>query len=169
MLECDRIDVSEGIDINKTNASKECDICHYQYFKEIGFKYEPCLCNSYHDLIEKATSFNDVAVVYVKRSAYRIRFWYKRKNDAISIIKNFNLNNKKGFLKYFLNEFFVPYGSSLETNILLTSILSIFVTHFYNRSKKKNNFFDSSLGVQGVIVCFYNSSKQVGVFLDFKG
>ena len=29
MLECDRIDVSEGIDINKTNASKECDICHY--------------------------------------------------------------------------------------------------------------------------------------------
>ena len=29
MLEYDRIDISEGIDINKTNASKECDICHY--------------------------------------------------------------------------------------------------------------------------------------------
>ena len=29
MLEYDRIDISEGIDINKTNALKECDICHY--------------------------------------------------------------------------------------------------------------------------------------------
>ena len=37
MLEYDRIDISEGIDVNKTNASKECDICHYWYFKDIGF------------------------------------------------------------------------------------------------------------------------------------
>ena len=29
MLEYDRIDISEGIDVNKTNASKECDICNY--------------------------------------------------------------------------------------------------------------------------------------------
>ena len=29
MLEYDRIDISERIDINKTNASKECEICHY--------------------------------------------------------------------------------------------------------------------------------------------
>ena len=29
MLEYDRIDVSEGIDIHKTNLSKESDICHY--------------------------------------------------------------------------------------------------------------------------------------------
>ena len=45
MLKYDRIDVSEGIDINKTNASKECDICHYWYFKDICFKYEPYLYN----------------------------------------------------------------------------------------------------------------------------
>ena len=29
MLYCNKIDVSEGIDTNKTSASKECDICHY--------------------------------------------------------------------------------------------------------------------------------------------
>ena len=29
MLEYDRIDISEGTDVNKTNVSKECDICHY--------------------------------------------------------------------------------------------------------------------------------------------
>ena len=41
MLEYDRIDISEGIDIKKRNGSKECRICHYWYFKDIGFKYEP--------------------------------------------------------------------------------------------------------------------------------
>ena len=34
-----RTDISEGIDINKTNASKECDICHYWYFLSNGFKF----------------------------------------------------------------------------------------------------------------------------------
>ena len=37
MLEYDRIDVSKGTDVNKTILSKECDICHYWYFKDIGF------------------------------------------------------------------------------------------------------------------------------------
>ena len=32
MLEYDKIVISEGIDINKTYAPKECDICHYWYF-----------------------------------------------------------------------------------------------------------------------------------------
>ena len=67
MRECARIDISEGIDINKTNLSKECDICHYQYIKDIGFKYEKYLCNDCHDLMQKAVSFNNVAVVYVKK------------------------------------------------------------------------------------------------------
>ena len=40
MLEYDIIDISEGIDVNKTNLSKECDICLYWYFKDVGFKYE---------------------------------------------------------------------------------------------------------------------------------
>ena len=37
MLEYDRIDISEGIDTEKTNKSKECKICHYWYFKDINF------------------------------------------------------------------------------------------------------------------------------------
>ena len=57
MLEYERIDISEGIDVNKTNLSKECDLCHYWYFKKIGFKYEPYLCNGCHDLMQKAMSF----------------------------------------------------------------------------------------------------------------
>ena len=69
MLGYDRIDISEGIDVNKASASKECDICHYWYFKDNGFKYEPYLCNGCHDLMQKFISFDDVAIVYVKGSA----------------------------------------------------------------------------------------------------
>ena len=103
MLEYDRIHVSEGIDINKTKESKECDICHYWYFLDKDFKYKPYLCNGCHDLMQKATSFNDVAVVYVKGSAYRVHFWYMSKNDAISI-----MNNSKTWLikRVFYNFFY---------------------------------------------------------------
>ena len=52
MLEYDRIDVSEGIDVNKTNASKECDHCHYWYFLDKGFKFEPYVYNACHDLMQ---------------------------------------------------------------------------------------------------------------------
>ena len=98
MLEHDGINISEGIDVNETNASKECDICLYWYFKDIGFKYDSYLCNGCHDLMQKVMSFNDVAIVCVKENACGIQFWYMNKNDAISIINNSNLVDKKGAL-----------------------------------------------------------------------
>ena len=63
MLEYDKIDVSERIDANKINASKECDVCHYWYFLDKDFKYQPYLCNGCHDLMKKALNFNDVPIV----------------------------------------------------------------------------------------------------------
>ena len=85
-------------DINKTNASKECDICHHWYFSDRNFKYEPYLCNGCHDVMQKALNFNDVAIVSAKGSDYRIHFWYMSKNNAINIMKNSNLNEKSGLL-----------------------------------------------------------------------
>ena len=98
MLEYDRIDISEGIDVNKTRQSKECDIYHYWYLKDIGFRYELSLCNACHDLMPKTMSFNNVAIVYVKRNACRIHFWHMSNDDAISITNNSNLVNKMGVL-----------------------------------------------------------------------
>ena len=92
MPEYDKIDISEGLDIKETNASKECDICHYWYFLSKNFNYGPYLCNDCHDLMQKAMNFNDVAIVYVKESEYRINFWHMSKNDSINIVKNSNLN-----------------------------------------------------------------------------
>ena len=82
MLEENGIDISEGIDVNQTNTSTECDICHNWYFKDIGFKCEPYLNDGCHNLMQKVMSFNDFAIVYVKGNAYRINFWYMSKNDA---------------------------------------------------------------------------------------
>ena len=48
--------------------------------------------------MQKAVSFNDVPIVYVQGSAYRIHFWYMSKDDAVSIMNNSNLVDKKGAL-----------------------------------------------------------------------
>ena len=101
MLEYDRIDISEGIYIKKTNASKQYKICRYWYFKDTGFKNDLYLCNGCHGVMQKAISFNDVAGVYVKGSAYRIHFWYMSKDDAISIMNNSNLVDKMRVLNLF--------------------------------------------------------------------
>ena len=45
MLQYKRIDVSEGIDVSKTSLSKEYEICHYWYFEDDGFKFEPHVCD----------------------------------------------------------------------------------------------------------------------------
>ena len=45
MLCFGRIDVSEGTDDSKTSKSKECDICHYWYFLNKGFKFQSDICN----------------------------------------------------------------------------------------------------------------------------
>ena len=98
MLEYKRIDISEGIGVNKTNFSKECDICHYWYFKDIGFKHEPYFCNGCHDLMQKAMSFNNITIVHVKGNAYRSNFWYTSKDEAINIINGSILLDKRGVL-----------------------------------------------------------------------
>ena len=105
MLKYDRIDISEGIDINKTNSSKECYICHYWYFLDKDFNYEPYLCNGCHNLMQKAMSFNDAAIVSIKGNDYRIHFWYMSKDDAISIMNSSSLNEKTGSLF----DFFIIY------------------------------------------------------------
>ena len=101
MLEYDRIDILEEIDVNKTNASKECDICHYWYFLYQGSRYEPYLCNGYHDLMQNAMNFNGVAIVYIKGRDYRTHSSCMSKNDAINLIKNSDLKKKVGYYTFF--------------------------------------------------------------------
>ena len=43
--------------------------------------------------MQKAMNFNNVAIISVKESDYRIHFWYMSKNDAISIMNKSNMND----------------------------------------------------------------------------
>ena len=68
MLHYQKIDVSEGIDVNKTSASKECELCHYWFFKDVGFKFEEHVCNRCHDLLTMTYSLkNKYSYIKYKR------------------------------------------------------------------------------------------------------
>ena len=69
MLECDRIDISEGIDVNKTNLLKECMFCHYWYFLDKNFSYGTYLCNGCYNIMQKTMDFKNIGIVYIKGNA----------------------------------------------------------------------------------------------------
>ena len=71
MLQYQKIDISEGIDVNKTNASKECEVCHYWFFKDIGFKFEEHVSNKCYDLLTIAYSLKDIAILNAKGNTFR--------------------------------------------------------------------------------------------------
>ena len=98
MLYYDRIDVSEGIDVSKTSTSKECDICHYCYFSNYSFKFQPNVCNRYHDLLMMSVNFSDIAILNIKGSDYRCIISLISKNEAINLMQNADLTEKGGTL-----------------------------------------------------------------------
>ena len=71
MLQYEKISISEGIDTNKTSASKECMLCHYWYFKDVGFEFEPLVCNKCHDILMTAYDLKDIAILNVKGVDFR--------------------------------------------------------------------------------------------------
>ena len=94
MLYFDRIEVSEGIDFNKTNASKECDICHYWYFLNFSFKFQPNVCKRCQDFIMMSMNLSDIAILNIKGSDYRCIISLIRKTEAINLIQNAGLTEK---------------------------------------------------------------------------
>ena len=71
MLRYQKTDISEGIDVNKTNASKKCEVCHYWFFKNIGFKFQEHVCNKCHNLLIIAYSLKDIAILNAKGNTSR--------------------------------------------------------------------------------------------------
>ena len=98
MLEHDRINISEGIDINNTNKSKECMLCHYWYFLDKNFSYELYLCDGCYNIMQKSNNFKNIAIVRIKKSVYRIYFLYMSKREAKKLMTKSNLIDKKGIL-----------------------------------------------------------------------
>ena len=95
MLEYERIDVSEGIHVNKwRDKSRKCRLCHFWYFLDKNFHYQRYYCNGCHDISMKAVSINNLAVIYSKGNAYRVNFAFMNLGEVNKLMTNSNLNNK---------------------------------------------------------------------------
>ena len=62
-----RIDVSEGIGVNKTSKSKKCDNCHYWYFWDKGFSFQPDICN---EVLMTSMNLSDIAILNINGALY---------------------------------------------------------------------------------------------------
>ena len=95
MLYYNRIDVSERVDVNKTSESKECDICHYWYFLNKDFKFQPNIVDSRcHDLLMMSMNLSDIAILNIKSVDYHCIISRISKNEAINVMQNANLTEK---------------------------------------------------------------------------
>ena len=68
-------------------------ICHDWYFAD-GFKYQPHVCNGYHDFNMIVQNLSDYFIVTVKNVAIGTILWVLIKKRAISLLNNSVLNNK---------------------------------------------------------------------------
>ena len=82
------IDASEGIDINKTSTSKECELCHYWFFKDFGFKFEEHVFNKCHDLLTIAYSLRNIAILNSKGATFRCILMGISKNEVLKRLNN---------------------------------------------------------------------------------
>ena len=94
MLQYEKIDVSEGIDTNKTSASKECMLCHYWYFKYVGFRLEPHVCNKCHDLLMTAYELKSIAILNVKGVYFRCILGAVSRYEAVNRLNNSVIEDK---------------------------------------------------------------------------
>ena len=94
MLQYEKISVLEGIDVNKISASKEYKLCHYCYFKDVGFKFEPHVCNKCHDVLMTAYDLKNIAILNVKGVDFRCILWGISKDEAVNRLNNSLLEYK---------------------------------------------------------------------------
>ena len=94
MLQYEKIDVSEGIDTNKTSASKEYKLCHYWYFKDVGFTFEPHICNKCHDVLMTAYELKNIAILNVKGADFKCILSGINRDEAVNWLNNCVLENK---------------------------------------------------------------------------
>ena len=94
MLHYDRTDISETIDVNKTSTSKECIICHYWHFLDKRFKFQPDVCNGFHVLM-MFINLSDIAILNIHGADYRCVIKGISKCEAVNLLQNAVLNEKK--------------------------------------------------------------------------
>ena len=99
MLEYDRIDLSEGIDVNMCeDTSKKCSLYQYYYFLNKNFNYQRYLSDGCQDMSVKALSMQHLNIIYHGGHAYRVNYMFMSRNYAFNLIKNSIVIDKRGTL-----------------------------------------------------------------------
>ena len=97
MLEYDRIDIFEGIDIYKCEeTSTRCSLCNFYYFLDKHFSYGPFYVMVVMSL--KAVSIQNLTIINHNGNHYRVNFAFISKKDAYNLLKNATMIDKKGTL-----------------------------------------------------------------------
>ena len=94
MVQYEKIDVSEGIHVNKTSVSKEYMLCHYWYFKDVGFKFQPHVCNKCHDILMTAYKLKNIAILNVKGVDFRCILLGISEDESVNRLNNSVLEDK---------------------------------------------------------------------------
>ena len=92
MLYLDRIDVSEGINVNKT--SEEHDIYHHWYFLNFSYKFQANVCNGCHDWLLTSTNLIASAISDIKVDNYCCIISGISKSEVIDLMQNIDLTKK---------------------------------------------------------------------------
>ena len=104
MLAYERIDISDGISVNKSDESKECTLCHYWYFLDKNFSYRPYLCDGCYNMTQKCNKLKNIAIIRIKKTIYRICFLFMSKREERKLMANSNVIDKKVFLYIFFHD-----------------------------------------------------------------
>ena len=94
MLHYDRNDISEGIDVNKTSASK--GFFSLLYISDKGFMFEiSCvMCHQFHDVLMMSIDLNSIGILSINGIDYRCIISRISKSGDIRLLKNVDLSEK---------------------------------------------------------------------------
>ena len=95
VLQYEKISISKEIDTNKTSASKECELCHYQYYKGAEFRFEPHIWNKCHDVLMTRYKLKNIAILNVKGVDFRSALWRISRDEAVISLINSVLEDKR--------------------------------------------------------------------------
>ena len=90
--------IYEGIKVYKASTSKERNVCHYWYFLNYSFKFQPNVCNRCHDLLMMSMNLSDIAILNIKVFDYRCIISLISKYEAVKLMQKADLTEKTGTL-----------------------------------------------------------------------
>ena len=69
--------------------------CHYWYFKDVGYKFQPYVSNGCHGVSMMAYELKNIAILNATGVACRCILWGVSKNDVIYRLNNSVLEDKR--------------------------------------------------------------------------